>query len=104
MALKPIILVGPTTLGGQRGTIVLTGADVPATIFADNLSVAEVVNIFRVTDGGLQGENVFQAGVQLLLSFDNNTITVNSPMKLGIATTGSYAEPVTVYIATQGFA
>jgi hypothetical protein len=72
---------------------------------ADNLDGSETIEIFRVTDGDPQGggDNVFQDGTQVELSVTNNTITVNSPMTIGV-TKGVTVNAVGIFIATQGLA
>jgi len=107
MALNPIVIFGPATAQGVSETLELVGADVPATIMADGLTdtANDVINILRVADGNPPGKAVFQEGSAATLTFDNNTITINSPMTIQVSVTDNdLAALTTVTIAKQGFA
>lgn len=107
MALKPTIIFGPTQVISVSESFTLRGPDIPATLMADGLTdtANDVINVLRVPDDNPPGGAVFQEGSAVTLLFNNNTITINSPMTIQLSVTGNtLAAPTTVYLARQGFA
>lgn len=105
MALKPIILIEPTTLAvvTPQKFVEVPGSSIPATVMADGLAGAETVTLHRSVDNGVTSEIIQQEGAVVTLTETDNTRTLNSPLTIG-ATKLATVAPVGVVIASEGFA
>lgn len=73
----------------------------PATIFATNLAGAESVAILFSIDDGVTFEPLSQDGADLTLVATANTLTINSPMLLGVTKTATAAAAGVFVMANQ---
>jgi len=104
MALKPIVLIAPTT--DEISTTVfneVVGADIPATLIALGLDGVEKVEVFISPDNGETEEAVVQETVIVTLTASNNVVTINSPMTVGVQKSATTVA-VGVFLSKQGFA
>lgn len=98
----PITLISEQT--GAVTTVVAFRVQqrfVPATIFATNLAGAESVAILFSVDDGLTFEPLSQDGADLTLVPTANTLTIRSPMLLGVTKTATVAAGGVFVMANQ---
>ncbi len=104
MALKSITLIPEQT--GVVTTPVfneIVGGDTPATLIATGLAGVEEVDVLISVDNGVSNQPVVQEGTTVKLTVTNNTVTINSPMTVGVikdTTVGAAG----VFLSKQGFA
>lgn len=78
-------LISPTTAVATNDFEKVIGNQIPATLFATNLATTEEVDISISPDAGATFETIFQEGSAVVLSATNNTMTINSPVRIRVA-------------------
>ena len=104
MALNPIILIeAQTAIVDTTVFNQVVGADTPATLIATGLAGVEEVDVFISIDNGVTEQAVQQEGSLVVLTVNNNTLTINSPMTVGVRKDATVSA-AGVSLAKQGFA
>ncbi len=87
-------LIDPTTSAITDPVIVKIDDNVaPATLIAEGLTGVEVISVLVSNDGGATTQQAFQNGTAVELTATNNTLSVNTPVTVGLIkpVTGSAA-------------
>lgn len=87
MPLQSQTLIEETTsvVASVVGTgVAITQDMTPATLFVTNLAGVEEVDIFISQDAGLTFQASAQDGSLVTMSLLNNTLSINSPMRIGV--------------------
>lgn len=80
-----ITLIEPTTAAVTTTVFhAIQGEDVPATLIVQGLAGAEEVDIVISVDNGATSATAFQDGAAIVLTATDNTLAINSAMRIGV--------------------
>lgn len=85
MGSTPQALIEPTTAAvTEQKKADVKQQQLPATLIATGLAGAETVTVYFTGDDGVTWSPAYQKTEQVILTATNNTVSVNSPITIGV--------------------